>query len=173
MKTDYNILFKKIFDQHYSYCVNIAIIYCNDRDIAEDFSQEIFLKLWEKKEEINKIKNLKAYIANSIKNKCLNYLNHLKVVDKYRLEYLNYLKDDEVDIVNDFKHINDVIDKLSYRRKQILIMSVEKSMSYEEIALQLDISKNTVKDHIKKAYSFIRKNINKKLLIFYMIFIKR
>jgi len=144
------------------------MIYCNDRDMAEDFSQEFFLKLWEKKDEIDKIKNIKAYIANSIKNRCLNHLNHLKVVDKYRLEYLNYLKEDEVDVVNDFKHIRDVIDKLSSRRKQILIMSVEESMSYDEIALQLDISKNTVKDHIKKAYSFIRKNIKEKLLLLYI-----
>ena len=168
MKTNYDILFEKIFEQHYSSCVKIAMIYCNDRDMAEDFSQEFFLKLWEKKDEIDKIKNIKAYIANSIKNRCLNHLNHLKVVDKYRLEYLNYLKEDEVDVVNDFKHIRDVIDKLSSRRKQILIMSVEESMSYDEIALQLDISKNTVKDHIKKAYSFIRKNIKEKLLLLYI-----
>lgn len=168
MKTDYDILFKKIFDQHYSSCVKIAMIYCNDRDMAEDFSQEFFLKLWEKKDEIEKIKNIKAYIANSIKNRCLNHLNHLKVVDKYRFEYLNYLKEDEVDIVNDFKHIRDLIDKLSSRRKQILIMSIEESMSYDEIALQLDITKNTVKDHIKKAYSFIRKNIKEKLLLLYI-----
>lgn len=53
------------------------------------------------------------------------------------------------------------MEKLPPKRRQILEMSIVEAKSYQEIADQEGISLNTVKDHIKKAYAFIRKDIQR------------
>ena len=53
------------------------------------------------------------------------------------------------------------LEKLPPKRRQILEMSIVEAKSYQEIADQEGISLNTVKDHIKKAYAFIRKDIHR------------
>ncbi len=53
--------------------------------------------------------------------------------------------------------------KLPPKRRQILEMSIVQAKSYQEIADQEGISVNTVKDHIKKAYAFLRKDIHRNI----------
>jgi len=57
----------------------------------------------------------------------------------------------------------DCLDKLPEKRRRVLEMSVWESKSYAEIADTLAISLNTVKDHIKKAYAFLRDEIHKEI----------
>ena len=55
--------------------VKIALFYIHDLAIAEDITQEIFTRLWERREKLDMIDNLKGYLSNAIKNRCLNYLD--------------------------------------------------------------------------------------------------
>ena len=129
-------VFKSLFDYSYVGMVQRAVYYTNDLDTAEDIVQEVFMRLWEKREELRGIQNIQGYLLFSIRNKCLNLLEHQQVMDKYR-QYclLQEVSDEE--------------------------MSVLESKSYAEIAASLSISLNTVKDHIKKAYAFLREEVCK------------
>lgn len=158
MSVNHLTLFKTLFQELYPGMVKIALFYVHDLAIAEDITQEIFTRLWERREKLDMIDNLKGYLSNAIKNRCLNYLEHQKVVNKYQQEYLEELTKD--DYIEEFiQKVQISLTKLPPKRRKILELRVVDAKSYQEIAEQEGISINTVKDHIKKAYAFLREDI--------------
>ena len=142
-------VFKSLFDYSYVGMVQRAVYYTNDLDTAEDIVQEVFMRLWEKREELRGIQNIQGYLLFSIRNKCLNLLEHQQVMDKYR-QYCLLIEE-----------VGNLLNKLPEKRRKVLEMSVLESKSYAEIADALRISLNTVKDHVKKAYAFLREEMRK------------
>ena len=158
MNTSHSISFKNLFQELYPDMVKIALFYVHDLDVAEDITQEIFAKLWEKRKKLDSIENTKGYLSYAIKNRCLNYLEHQHVVNKYQQEYLQTLTED--DSTEEFiQKVSISLNKLPPKRRKIVEMSIVDSKSYQEIATEEEISINTVKDHIKKAYAFLRKDL--------------
>lgn len=155
--------FKRDFEKLYPDMVKVALFYIHDKAVAEDITQEAFTKLWENYDKTDRIENLKGYLQYTIKNRCLNYLSHLQVVDKYQQEYLKQAEEDEESPEEYIQLVRTLLDKLPPKRKIILEMSIIESKSYQEIAQEQDISLNTVKDHIKKAYAFLRQEMNKEI----------
>ena len=150
--------FKTLFQENYSEMVRIALFYVHDLAIAEDITQEVFTKLWEKREKLDTIDNLKGYISYAIKNGCLNYLEHQQVVNKYQQEYIQQIAED--DSTDEFiQKVQVSLTQLPPKRRKILELRVVDAKSYQEIAKKEGISINTVKDHIKKAYAFLRKEV--------------
>ncbi len=161
--------FKTIFQELYPDMVRIALFYVHDLPIAEDIAQEVFARLWEKQEKLNSIDHIKSYLTYAVKNRCLNYLEHQQVVSRYQQEYVQSLS--EEDSTEEFiQTVQTFLTQLPEKRRKILEMSIVEGKSYQEIADQESISINTVKDHIKKAYAFLRENIQQKIQDFILFF---
>ena len=162
MNQSYLTLFKTAFLDLYPGMVKIALFYIHDLPTAEDITPEVFAKLWEKREKLGTIDNLKGYLSYAVKNHCLNYLEHQQAVTKYQQEILKQkTTEDQTDEL--IQKVQTSLGKLPARRRQILEMSIVESKSYQEIATLEGISINTVKDHIKKAYAFLRKDIHQNI----------
>lgn len=160
MGISYLTSFKTLFQELYPDMVRLALFYVHDLPVAEDITQEVFARLWEKREKLDVIDNLKGYLSYAIKNHCLNHLEHLQVVNKYQQEYWRQIATE--DHTDEFiLKVQISLEKLPPKRRQILEMSIVEAKSYQEIADQEGISINTVKDHIKKAYAFLRKDIHR------------
>lgn len=160
MSISYLTSFKTLFQELYPDMVRLALFYVHDLAIAEDITQEIFARLWERREKLDVIDNLKGYLYYAIKNRCLNHLEHQQIVNKYQQEYLQELAEDNY--TEEFiQKVQISLEKLPPKRRQILEMSIVEAKSYQEIAEQEGISLNTVKDHIKKAYAFLRKDVHR------------
>lgn len=154
--------FQAIFRDLYPGMVRTALFYIHDLPAAEDITQEVFAKLWEKRDKLKAIDNLKGYLSYAVKNQCLNYLEHQQVITKYQQDYLNQLANE--DPADDYiQKVQTSLGKLPPKRRQILEMSIVEAKSYQQIADQEGISINTVKDHIKKAYAFLRKDIHQEM----------
>ena len=133
MSVNHLTSFKTLFQELYPGMVKIALFYIHDLAIAEDITQEIFTRLWERREKLDMIDNLKGYLSNAIKNRCLNYLEHQQVVNKYQQEYLEELAKD--DYIEEFiQKVQISLEKLPPKRRQILEMSIVEAKSYQEIA---------------------------------------
>ncbi len=157
-------IFKHLFDSSYVGMVQQAVYYTNDVDAAEDVVQEVFVRLWEKREELRGIQNIQGYLSFSVKNKCLNHIDHLQVVDKYRQQCLmQEVSETEENPEALIEEVGRLLEKLPEKRRKVLEMSVLDSKSYAEISGELGISLNTVKDHIKKAYAFLREEAQKSI----------
>ena len=142
--------FKSLFDLLYVGMVQQATFYTNDFAVAEDVVQEIFVRLWEKRDELKEVQNLQGYLLLSVKNRCLNYLEHQQVVDKYK-QYclLQEVQDNNEDSEQFIENVGRLLEKLPEKRRRVLEMSVLEAKSYAEIAELLGISLNTVKDHVR------------------------
>ena len=168
--------FKSLFDLSYVGMVQQATFYTNDFAVAEDVVQEVFVRLWEKRGELKNVQNLEGYLLLSVKNRCLNHLEHQQVVDKYK-QYclLQEVQDDDEDPEQFIEDVGKLLDKLPAKRKMVLELCVIESKSYAEIADLLGISLNTVKDHVKKAYDFVREELSRDVcypVLFFALYFK-
>ena len=60
--------------------LRFATIFLKDEDDAKDVVQDVFLKLWQKKEELEKIENMEAFVVRMVRNRCLDILRAGKTV---------------------------------------------------------------------------------------------
>lgn len=167
--------FKSLFEEFYPDLVRMAFFYVHESSVAEDIVQEIFVRLWEKQVNLSSIENLKGYLQYAVKNRSLNYLEHLQVMDKYQQEYIHQLRQDDSAVEDYIRLVQKLVGQLPEKRRQVLEMSVIESKSYQEISEELKISVNTVKDHIKKAYAFLRERAAREIphYILFLSFLRK
>ncbi|MDN5213494.1 RNA polymerase sigma-70 factor [Fulvivirgaceae bacterium BMA12] len=155
------------FEELYDLYREPAIRFCNtilkDVEESENIIQEVFLKIWNKRETINPTLNFTSYLFTIIKNSVFDQLKEIKKNEALKEMYWqNVLVYKAVD--SDIKEerllkVKKAVEELSEKRKRIIKLNYEEGKSYEEIANQLNISKNTVKNQLIKAKQIIRKQL--------------
>lgn len=166
-KTAFNEIFKRYYSKVYFFILGFV----KDEDDAKDLAQDIFVKLWENRENIE-IKNLKSFLFTASKNHVLNFLQHKSIEEGYTNNPIMYSKneysndsEDEY-IAKELLSIIDLtIENMPEQRKKIFKMSRKQGLSNEEIAQRLQINKRTVENHITNALAEIRKAIGRTLVL--------
>lgn len=133
---------------------------------TEDIVQEVFLKIWEMHNSIDVKESFDAYIFTITHNLTINYLRK-KVTEQKYVEYVTSLqKEENVYEITDEIHYREMeqkyrslLNKLSPRQQEIFRLSREKGLSHKEIAAKLNISPNTVNNHLVAILSFFKKNL--------------
>ncbi|WP_147676504.1 RNA polymerase sigma factor [Algibacter pacificus] len=153
--------FKQVFDEHYINLVVYANKYLFDYGLSEDIVQEVFLCLWEKSHLIKIKTSIKAYLYAMVRNKCLNELKMVKITytdENFIFDNLTKeihtpfaLEDDHKQILHD-KTI-DLIESLPDKMKHIVKLRFINNYAYKDIAMELNVSINTVKTQLKRAKS--------------------
>ena len=168
--------FELLFRTYYASLILFARTYIPDQDDCEEIVQGFFLKLWEDRSKINITNSVKSYLFSSIRNRCLNQIKHEKIKQEYQNQVMNSPAD-ELSISNYFiepdliEKINNCINELPPRRKEIFILSREHGLKYREIADQLGISIKTVETQMGHALQELREKLKdyKHLLISFFI----
>lgn len=159
--------FIQIYNQYRSKIYTYAYQLCKSSDTAEEIVQEVFIKIWQKREQLNLELSFNAYIKKITLN---HVLNHLKKVARERvlqeqifhtIEVSSNRTDDDMMEKELRKIYEEAIDRLPHQKKIIYKLSRVEELSHDEIALQLNISKNTVKNHMVEASRSIRDYISK------------
>lgn len=158
---------EKAFNELYLSFHQPALRFCNsilkDIDESENIIQDVFIKIWNRKNTINPELNFASYLFTIIKNRVFDYLKEAKknnaLREKYWEKVLEYQAMDNEVKEERFVKISEAIEDLSEKRKKIIKMNYEEGKSYEEIANQLNISKNTVKNQLVKAKQVIRRQL--------------
>ena len=168
-ESEYEIIFK----QYYQGLCNYANMFLKDMDNAEEIVQNIFVKLWEKKDELKLDTSLKSYLYKAVYNAALNEIKHQKIKDNYVLMQTNteptieplshhHLKELE-------KNIEKALMNLPEQCRLIFKMSRFEDLKYREIANVLNISPKTVENQMGKALRLMRENLADYLTIFFII----
>lgn len=156
----FSMLYKQYWEKVYHFCG----LYLNNRDVAEDVVQEVFIKVWESREFIREDDNFKGLLFVISRNLIFN--QHRKNVneDFYKMTVLSAMEtsydlEEEITAYNLGEYINHLIEELPERRRVIFNLSRKEHKSYKEIAFQLNISEKTVENQISEALKFLKKNI--------------
>ena len=130
---------------------------------AEELAQDVFLKLWENREQINVEKSLNAYLYVIARNSAFNFLKHKLVEQSYLDGYQSYDSVDTPEEICFAEEINLLVEmtvsQMPIQRRRIYILSRNKGVSNADIATQLDISKKTVENQLSLALQELRKVI--------------
>jgi len=156
--------FETIFKTHYTALCHFAYRYVNDKDTSQDIVQEVFIAMWQKKETITSEKPVKSYLFTAVKNRCLNYIRDHKKFRSYQLDVEIELEIpvEEMDVFSGPEtqtQINQALDKLPPKCRQVFELSRYKEMKYKEIAAKLGISVKTVEVQMSKALKILREEL--------------
>jgi len=170
------MLFADIFKQHEQKLYSLALRITKSDLYAKDVVQEVFLKLWEYREEMQAIKNIEAWLYRLTENKIIDFLRKASADDRLKeAVWNNLLKSfNETEALVAAKEYNQVIQKaieqLPPQRKLIYYLNREEGLNYQEIAKELHISKHTVKNQLSSALQSIRKLLGKSARLFSFFF---
>ena len=156
--------FEILFHKYYGILCSFATKIIKDDVAAEEIVQDLFVKLWEKREQLFIETSLQNYLFRSIKNLCLNYIQHNKTKIRYAQivlsEVESNLSDDsnfpEVDL---FVKIEESINSLPEKRREIFSLSRQEGLKYHEIAQKLNISIKTVETQMSLAIKTLREKL--------------
>ncbi len=133
--------------------------------MAKEIVHEAFLKLWEKRKEVDTSKSVKSYLYTTVYNRSLNYIRDNKKFDKTEGKTELLERSEDWDQTNHMiaaeieLKIVQTLDSLPEKCKQIFVMSRYEELKYREIADKLDISVKTVETQMSKALKALRKNL--------------
>jgi RNA polymerase sigma-70 factor (ECF subfamily) len=156
--------FEFMFHQYYGYLCLYAAKILNDSDTAEEIVQDFFVRLWEKREQLSIETSVKNYFFRSIKNLCINSIQHDKVKAKHAQKIISEIKNsivfDDHYIEPDLaKKIEESIQLLPEKRREIFLLSREEGLKYREIAEKLNVSIKTVETQMSLAIKTLRDNL--------------
>ena len=139
-----------------------AVKFLKSDDFAEDVLQDVFTHIWTGREMINPDIPFSSYLYTIVRNRVLNELRSLKQQNLLKEEMivasLDYSDTTQQQILsNDLQAIiQKALDTMTPRQREVFALSREGQLSYKEIAQKLDISVNTVHEHITASLHIIR-----------------
>ncbi len=154
--------FTAIFD-HYSRRIFAFVLkMTKSQTIAEDITQEVFLKLWTSREKLSEIKTYNSYIFTMAFNCTINHIKKnvwetgkLRQI-KNNLNGHSNITEETIDFNESNFLIRQAVLQLPPQKKIIYKLNREQGLTLEQIAEKMNISRNTVRNHLTEAIRFIR-----------------
>lgn len=146
--------------QIYHYSLRIV----GDPDMAKDLTQDAFIKLWEIRDRLEEISDVKSYLYTISKNLLLDHLKNEQFKnDKLKAFPVQFMELRSPQIQYEENELNvirqNALYSLSETSRTVFLMSREHSLSYNEISQRLGISKVAVKKQMMKALGVLRKKL--------------
>jgi len=166
--------FETMFRENWDMVYSISFAMAKSKTMAEDIAQDVFLSLWENRQKISGVQNVKAFLNTVTKFTVLKRLRRIKVEEAFK-QYQAYRSFLNIEFANQedmlmLKHINNSIQKgiseLPPQQQRVFKLSREQGLSHEEIGETIGVSKKTVKDYIVRSLAFLRQRLESDSLIF-------
>lgn len=157
-----NNQFEKLYKRFQPSLINYAYYLTRSSEDSVELVNDVFLSVWNKRNRLKLDSNLKTYLYTAVKNRSINYIKKNKLVTVF---------DEQIDTLSDFEADHSLLEKeqliiiqqimndLPSKCKQVFAMSRIDQLSNNEIASLLDISIKTVEAQITKALKIFRKKL--------------
>lgn len=158
-------MFTLIFQEYSAKVYRLAFRFLKDKEQSEEIVQEAFINLWLSREKLDAAGNLWLYLYVITKRLSLNALRQVSrsasLTGKLLLSIKAEHNETEEDILaHDLEQFTDrLIEKLPRQQQVIFRLSRVDGLSHKEIAEQLHISPNTVKNHMVDALKTLKQNL--------------
>ena len=166
--------FRELYIRYADLIYKNILVRVNSSFDADDIFQDFFVKLWEKRENIQVNSNVKAYLLVWLKHHILNTIKEQQIRLRYHEDSRKELDEADdytwVNIVSeDLKErLREIVDNFPARLKSVYILSREQHLSVKEIAEKLSVSEQTVKNQLTDILKRLKQELNNKNFIFFI-----
>lgn len=155
--------FKELFFEFYpSLCV-FAGRYISSGDVCEDIVQGVFYSIWKNRKSLNIHSSFRNFLVTSVRNSCADYLRKQYSHSKYlENQPISATAPSPIDVytTNELQEmLQSALDKLPPNIQLAFSMSRNKSMTYKEIAAEMNVSHKTVESYISQALKMLREEL--------------
>ncbi|WP_298549022.1 RNA polymerase sigma-70 factor [uncultured Aquimarina sp.] len=168
--------FESVFKEYFKPLTLYASSYVNDVDIAKDITQDVFIKLYEKRQILQIHTSLKSYLYTSVRNRCLDHIKLHKIRELHKIQIYNSISENVEEESTEVMQselqakINVAIASLPDRNREIFRLNRIDGLTNQEIADELNLSKRTVETHISNALKKIKEMILLLISVFSIFF---
>ncbi|MGV8095056.1 MAG: RNA polymerase sigma factor [Mangrovibacterium sp.] len=173
------VAFELVFHRYKGYLLDFISKSLPQEEDPESIVQEVFVKLWISRDNLDPSKSLNAFLYTIARNQLYGRLRKLLSKRKY-LEELYFSStvssnttEKEIEYHELEKTVADLIESLPAKRREIFILSREEGLTFKEIAGKLGISENTVDTQIRKALSFIKERLRSQINTILFFFLRK
>jgi RNA polymerase sigma-70 factor (family 1) len=159
--------FEEIYLRYNRQLYYLAMKYLKSKNLSEDAVQEIFIKLWQKRDQLDPEKSVKGFLFISMKNHVLNMIRNRKnkIISDLELEedqhHTEQIVMNEI-ILSDYEQLlQRGLSELPDRKRKVFELKAFQGLTNSEVAEVLFISINTVKVHYYHGSQFIRSYLKK------------
>lgn len=152
------------------------------KDVAIEIVQEVFIKIWTNREQLDHVENFGGYLNRIVRNHSLNTIK--KIARKARVQSGNPIEQEDfgnvvadegtlqqLDYNDAMRVLNAALQELAPQQKQVYQLCHVEGMKYEEVAQMLGISIETVRVHMKRALKKIRLHFHNNSYMYAMLII--
>jgi RNA polymerase sigma-70 factor (ECF subfamily) len=160
--------FEHLYHQYVGRVYNYILSMLRDAVVAEDLTHNLFVHLWEKRENIDPAGNLNSYIYTVARNMVYHHVKKKLFVENYHhtlfkqggeigdMQIENRLDEQLIE-----KQIMELAADLPPSRREIFMMRWQQGLSNKEIAERLVISEKTVSTQIHRSMIYLREKLEK------------
>ncbi len=161
--------FEALFFEYHEQLSRFANSITRSREFARDAVQDVFLKIWRNRKELDIQVSVKVYLYQAVRNQSLNLLSKQKNQQRLRESFLSEVKSirnqeqfepglnsEHLELI---KRVWEVVSQMPERRRLVFELHRKHGFSYKEIARILEITRKTVENHMSQALQYLRDNI--------------
>jgi RNA polymerase sigma-70 factor (ECF subfamily) len=154
--------FAEIFERYHDVLFSHAYNKLRNKEEARDIVQDVFVRFWNKREQIELKSNLSGYLYVMVRNSIFSLMSHKNVVNYYASSFNQFKYEGEAITDHRVREkqlaaiINAEIAALPPRMREVFELSRKENLSNRQIAERLGLSEFTVADQIKKALRVLR-----------------
>lgn len=172
--------FNRIFYAYSSKLYHFAYGYLKSKEDAEEMVQDIFSKIWDKREDIKEEYEFRSYLFSIAFNYIKKHFRSKALINKY-VEFTTTNNPESEQIQEDVNYaslklrVDQLVDQMPEKRKAVFFKSRVEGKNSKEIAAEMNISSSTVENHLNQALRFLRlhlKDENLAGLLFFWLFIQ-
>ncbi|WP_316747163.1 RNA polymerase sigma-70 factor [Pedobacter gandavensis] len=174
--------FSELYDRYSAVLSAYIKRFVHSSDLAEDLTQEVFIKIWQCKSKLEEVRSIKAYLFIMARNHTLNSLKKAMRSDVAMAEVLNSFVEQRNDTEEELlskeylQYLEKALSELPGRTREIFKLCRQEGKSYDEVASALGISRNAVKNHMvgsmKILSASVKKDLGISLSILLVLFLK-
>jgi len=165
----------RLFDQYWKPLFQFSYNLLQDEDDAKDVVQEVFIKLWDRQLDLAIHTSIESYLFSSVRYKSLTKLSQRLSSNERNLTLEDHIEQSFLDAVDPLiikelqQEIDMQIEKLPERMRAVIRLKSKDSLSISEIAVRLNISEDTVKNHLASARKRLRIHLGDVAYIAFLI----
>ncbi|PUZ29391.1 hypothetical protein DCC81_08065 [Chitinophaga parva] len=165
MKAHHHPSYEALYNKYAGPLFVFAAGKLHSREVAEELVHDVFIRLWEKRAQLDIQTHVGAYLFRMMRNEILQYLRSARntqpfIDEMLALEVSAGGASDAIIAAREMEtQLQGIINSLPEKCREIFILSREQDLSIKEIASQLDVAEQTVKNQLTKALSVLRREL--------------